>query len=1236
MKWAGSSGGRLRSAFRSRAASTTMLSVATAAVVVMAVTATGFPVNHVAANDGGVWITNNNPGNGFRGSFGEFNAPIKQLGYSFGDPGASPSPTYNLDVLQDGATVLAVDRGQGAVYPVNSQGGTPDSSAGVTFPSGSQVALGGGVAAILRVATTSEAAQLWTAVVGTGPTPAISSLNGTTAKATLKLQGGAAVAVDQAGDVFVASRTELVTLPFTGGALKPAVTIKFVHPLSSVALTAVGTTPVILDTAERVVHFPTSGQATTVPDTDASGQLPALQQVGPADGSVIVATQTGLISFPLSGQAPSTLATVPAGQPANPVRLDGCAYGVWASSPAQAAQVCESGGRTVGPLPGMTGATATLQQPVLRVNHDQIVLNDMANGNTWIVAGRPSQVLTNPDWLRVLIGTRDPGKGDKPVALPNQTETQPILSNPTLYARAGRDSVLHVLDHDSDPGGSILSIVNVTPGSGPGFSVRVTPDTQSVILSLQDGATQSVKFSYQVVDGFGLTASGPVTVTPTTDQKPPIPPAKAPLARPVVSGGTVNLQVLGDWRSPQNDPMSLADASVPPGSGQVLWTSDGLITLSAASVASDTATVITYHVTDGRSAPVAGQLPLETLGRGDITASAPTGVPDAVKVLVNQPTVFSPLSNDVFGADPNQRAAKLALSGPVGSTTGLAVATNLDTGQVTLTASRAGPYSIKYQASFGSGVSGPTQILVQAVDPAGTVQPPVTSPQSLLLHGQYPATVDVLAGDYDPAGGLLTVTGVTPPAGLQATIVQGAFLRIAAVTSDPPTVGLLTYQVTNGRTDSVIGQVTVLWQPAPTPEAPVVPDTYATVRAGDEVDVPVLASAADPDGESVHLMSGGAPVSVAVSQTNPAATFPTGLGSASISGTYLRYSAPNGTGVTAPESVTVSYVVESQNGDRTSGHTFVTIVPNDPASTTPPQPTEVDARVSAGATVTIPIPTSGVAPDGDSVTLVGITSAPHLGRLLSYKTNSIVYQAFPFAANTGAFAGGTDTFTYQVEGPSGLMAQAAVRVGVTPPAQTPPPLAVDHFVTTAPNDQVDVDLLAGDYVAHGDQVTVEDLSKTNTSVPAGATLVGTNRDTLQATAPSGASPVTVAYGITDGTTSPSVAHVLIRSEPGYVTPPVATDYFPAAPAPSAQSITVDVLTGDSDPAGNAGDLSVLGSPIAGVQVVGSNLVIPVGPNPRAVPYVIQSGATKATAVGVVHVLGLGMGPQLRADQMVHV
>ena len=40
----------------------------------------GFPVNHVAANDGGVWVTDDNLGLGNQGGFGGFNVPITELG----------------------------------------------------------------------------------------------------------------------------------------------------------------------------------------------------------------------------------------------------------------------------------------------------------------------------------------------------------------------------------------------------------------------------------------------------------------------------------------------------------------------------------------------------------------------------------------------------------------------------------------------------------------------------------------------------------------------------------------------------------------------------------------------------------------------------------------------------------------------------------------------------------------------------------------------------------------------------------------------------------------------------------------------------------------------------------------------------------------------------------------------------------------------------------------------------
>ena len=558
-----------------------------------------------------------------------------------------------------------------------------------------------------------------------------------------------------------------------------------------------------------------------------------------------------------------------------------------------------------------------------------------------------------------------------------------------------------------------MAIESVTQ-SGPGFSARISPDDQTVILSLKAGQVAPVLLNYEVVDGFGLTKSGTVEVDPTTRETPPIPPSKGITTRHVVSSGTVSMQVLGDWRDHENDGLSLVDASVAAGTGEVTWTSDGLITYSAPSVSQDTTVTVTYHVTDGRSSPVAAQFQLDVLGRGDTNAYPPDALPDAVDVTVGKPTVFAPLANDIFGADPLNPHASLALAGPVSGEAGITVATNATTGQLTFTASQPGSYSLNYQATYGSGESLATQILVIAMAPANGEQDPVTTPVSMVLHGQYATTVDVLQADYDPAGGLLSTVGVTTPSDLQATIVDSDYLRIAATTPNPLQHQIISYQVSNGVTDPVSGQVTVDWVPALSPTPPVVPDTYANVRAGDEVDVPVLLTAGDPDGESVHLLDGtttnqGSQDAVSVVETNPGPAYPTGLGSASISGQYLRFAAPpqetGAKAITGPEEVTLSYVVESEAGERTTGSTYVTIHPDVPSQNSTPAPSEVDARVASGGTITIPIPTTDDSPDGDSVTVTGVTSAPHLGRIMSTSANSVIYQAYPVFSRVGGIHG---------------------------------------------------------------------------------------------------------------------------------------------------------------------------------------------------------------------------------------
>ena len=75
-----------------------------------------------------------------------------------------------------------------------------------------------------------------------------------------------------------------------------------------------------------------------------------------------------------------------------------------------------------------------------------------------------------------------------------------------------------------------------------------------------------------------------------------------------------------------------------------------------------------------------------------------------------------------------------------------------------------------------------------------------------------------------------------------------------------------------------------------------------------------------------------------------------------------------------------------------------------PARTAPPLPTPLTSRTFAGSAVSIDIPLDGLDPDGDSVVLTGISSAPNLGRVAERTSTSITYEAFAGSTGTDTFA----------------------------------------------------------------------------------------------------------------------------------------------------------------------------------------------------------------------------------------
>ena len=303
-------------------------------------------------------------------------------------------------------------------------------------------------------------------------------------------------------------------------------------------------------------------------------------------------------------------------------------------------------------------------------------------------------------------------------------------------------------------------------------------------------------------------------------------------------------------------------------------------------------------------------------------------------------------------------------------------------------------------------------------------------------------------------------------------------------------------------------------------------------------------------------------------------------------------------------------------GATAAGQLDVTIEPP-PSKAHPdqaPVPEEVDTRETAGDVAVIQVPGYGVDPDGDSVTVTGVTVPPALGRIVAVGPDTISYQSYPNSV-------GTDTFTYQVTDPYGLTGTATVRIAVLPPGPPQPPVAVDDVLSAPPGATLHWNVLGNDFVAPGDTVTVEPLSRTNATVPAGVSL---NQSYVFLKVPGSPSdpPVQFTYADSDGGT-PSLAQVIVHAVPGAKVPPAANDDVPPPPAAGAATVTVNVLKNDDDPLGSPGDLKVSWVP-AGVTVQGPDLTIRLEAHPREVPYQVTA-PDGLTATAVVYVPGTQSG-----------
>lgn len=1224
--------GRLR---RPSKAVVSVLAVAVAAtgVGVAAAQSDGYSIEAVEPTDGAVWVTNDRTG-----FVGRLNKPAHGLDAAL--PAAdSDSDTHQLDMIQAGATVVARDRVGARLIPVDVRKGQLVSDKSILVQPSLRVSAGGGTVAVLDPTTGVVRASR----AGTDQIAAVDTLREDAKPvAVVKVAdevaptraAGQAVGDDGVVSV-VGSGGQLVTLtPRPNGTFAVA-SRDLGAGLQDAQVGLVGREAVVVDTIGLVAVLP-DGDTTALPAGVRDGivQRPDLDGGAHPDARLLISSRQGLFALdPASGETQQIFTGV-TGSPAAPAVARGCRYAAWTGTPGTAARQCVGqGGSEAAALVALAGSP-TLLAPQIRVNRGTVVLNDSASGAVWDLD--TGARLDN--WTAVAPpATSKPKKTTKGPTL-TQTNRKPKAVDDDLGARPGRTSVLHVLDNDTNPAGSVLSIVGVTQPSAGTASTSISPDGQAVQVTMQPGSG-SVSFSYTIDDGKGSQSSAKVTVRARVDGDngpPALRQGFQPKGFAVASQGRLSVPVIGDWRDPDSDPVVLAaaedagqgtDAATP-----VPVSADGRIQYTAPTAAG--ARQLSYTVSDGR-ATTEGKVGVQVLAKDSTAATSPTTLPDVAKGEVNAPIEVTPLDNDLPGADPSSPEATLQIASEVVAPTGLTAETNLKTGTVTVTAAAPGTHLLTYTARYGDAPYARGTIRVDVTPPKDKRAAPVAMLDQAVVYGESAATVDVLANDYNPSGRLLAVqqAEAVDGASFEVAVIRGRWLRITPTRPDiKPNPGRVRYTITDGIGPSVDGEVSVQQLPRPKDATPSPVDDHAVVRSGDSTVVAVIDNDTHPAGDPLRLVAHPDPESpaglltVLGPQPQPGATPGEGeVGAAYVVGNVVRYQAPR---ATQPTTMRVPYVVQDPSLNRAAGTAYITVVP-DPTPQRPnqaPTPPAIEARIVAGGTMQIQVATTGSDPEGDSVTLQGIDSAPHQGRILAMSPSSLTYQAYPTSAETVEF-------TYVVVDRFGKTGIGTIRVAVLPPGDPQPPVAVDDLVTASPKATVTFDPVTNDIVAIGDTVRIQPLEGMNPELPVG-TKVDLASARMTVVAPDAVGAGEIRYAVRGASGVDTVASVRVRAQEGYNNPPVARNAY-ATPGEDATEVSVDVLRSASDPEGSPLRVTrVFNAP--GSRINGGAVTVPVAERPQVLGYEIED-AEGARSMATIFVPPVGAGvPYVKPDSLIKV
>ncbi|GMA91124.1 Ig-like domain-containing protein [Homoserinibacter gongjuensis] len=368
------------------------------------------------------------------------------------------------------------------------------------------------------------------------------------------------------------------------------------------------------------------------------------------------------------------------------------------------------------------------------------------------------------------------------------------------------------------------------------------------------------------------------------------------------------------------------------------------------------------------------------------------------------------IADSVVGGSGSYRLADAVAV--TGAADGFTVAPSSATGTIELTADRPGRYLASYTVQDTVTLARQTAVIRFTVSEGdrALALPPLTA----FVRPGEDATVDVLAAAQNTTGRVLMVSQVTSSGpGLSASVIGQSYVRVSGSTDDglPGRVGVVEVQVADGTGATATTQLTVFLLAPSHGVGPIAVPDAISARAGAQVDIPVLANDVSPRGERAQLHP-----EVEGSGTEGELAF--------ASGDLVRYLAPETPGV-----YTVRYSSYLENDPGRLDSAAVTITVLGPGSNRAPQPPILTARVLAGQSVAVPVPATGLDPDGDAVVLADVDQ-PRAGAgvaSIDAAGSTILYRA-----PAGGVPGGQVSFAYSVRDAGASRHRASCASGCSP------------------------------------------------------------------------------------------------------------------------------------------------------------------------------------------------------------